>query len=229
MKKYCIVDTTNKDIVKKLEEYGYTCISTEKSADVSQPISLHADVLYLKVDNKTIYVSECQKNNIKLLKSLGYDVRTVKLSPGYKTESKLNIVVTDDMILCNPKTSIDVSEFAGDRKIVYTNQGYTKCSTVVLGNNSFITEDESIYKSLTSEGKNCLLIEKGHIRLDGYGYGFIGGASGHFEDINTILFTGDVRKHCDYLNIKEFCHNRNTVVDCINAAALSDIGGIILL
>ena len=66
MKKYCIVDTTNKDIVKKLEEYGYTCISTEKSADVSQPISLHADVLYLKVDNKTIYVSECQKNNIKL-------------------------------------------------------------------------------------------------------------------------------------------------------------------
>ena len=116
MKKYCIVDTTNKDIVKKLEEYGYTCISTEKSADVSQPISLHADVLYLKVDNKTIYVSECQKNNIKLLKSLGYDVRTVKLSPGYKTESKLNIVVTDDMILCNPKTSIDVSEFAGHQR-----------------------------------------------------------------------------------------------------------------
>ncbi|MBQ5324194.1 MAG: hypothetical protein J6J58_01975, partial [Oscillospiraceae bacterium] len=89
--KYCIIDTENKIITDKLKEYGYTCIATEKSANVSDPISQHADVLYLKTGNKEIYVSDCQKNNIQLLKKLGYLVREVSLSSGYKTESKLNM------------------------------------------------------------------------------------------------------------------------------------------
>ena len=226
---YCISDTTNQLIVNKLEEYGYKCISTEKSTDVSQPVSLHADVLYLKADNNSVYVSECQKNNIGMLKSAGYNVKTIKLSPGYKTECKLNLVVTDTLIICNPKTCMDYSEFSRNRELIYTNQGYTKCSTVVLENNNFITEDKNIYNVLTKTGKHCLLIEKGYVELEGYNYGFIGGASVYIKERKTILFTGDIRKHPDYINIKNFCDNNDISIDYIDDMNLYDIGGIIIL
>ena len=97
--KFCIINTENPIITDKLKEYGYICIATEKSANVSDPISRHADVLYLKTGNKEIYVSDCQKNNIQLLIDIGYSVTEVTLSPGYKTESKLNMIVTDDVII----------------------------------------------------------------------------------------------------------------------------------
>ena len=229
MKKYCIVNTSNKQIVKKLEEYGYTCIPTEKSADVSEPISLHADVLYLKTGDKTIYVSECQKNNIELLKQLGYTVKTVKLSPGYKTECKLNLVITDDLILCNPKTCMDISEIKGNRQVIYTNQGYTKCSTVVIGNDNFITEDEGIYHVLTKAGKNCLLIEKGHVHLDGYKYGFIGGASAYLEDKKTLVVFGEFDVYFDFKKIVEFCKNTGSNMDYINRFNLLDGGGVMII
>jgi len=229
MEKYCIINTTNKEVVKKLEEYGYICIPTEKSTDVSGPISLHADVLYLKTDDKTIYVSECQKNNIKLLKQMGYTVKTVKLSPSYKTESKLNMVITDDIILCNPKTCIDLSEIKGNRKIIPVNQGYTKCSTVVIDNDNFITEDESIYNALIQNGKNCLLIEKGYVRLEGYEYGFIGGASAYFENERILLFFGNIKKQKHYINIINFCSKNNIKIDYIKNIHIFDIGGSVII
>lgn len=225
MEKYCIINTTNKEIAAKLEEYGYKCIPTEKSTDVSGPISLHADVLYLKTDDKTIYVSECQKNNIELLKKLGYTVHTVKLSPGYKTECKLNMVITDDIILCNPKTCMDLSEVKGNRKIIPVNQGYTKCSTIVIDNDNFITEDKSIYNALTQNGKNCLLIEKGHVKLEGYEYGFIGGASVYLEKEKTLLFFGDISKHLNYSDINNFCLINNIKIDYIKNTDVFDLGG----
>jgi len=225
MEKYCIINTTNKEITAKLEEYGYKCIPTEKSTDVSGPISLHADVLYLKTDDKTIYVSECQKNNIELLKKLGYTVHTVKLSPGYKTECKLNMVITDDIILCNPKTCMDLSEVKGNRKIIPVNQGYTKCSTIVIDNDNFITEDKSIYNALTQNGKNCLLIEKGHVKLEGYEYGFIGGASVYLEKEKTLLFFGDISKHLNYSDINNFCLINNIKIDYIKNTDVFDLGG----
>lgn len=229
MKKYCIVNAANKKLINKLEEYGYLCIPTEKSNYVSEPIDLHADVLYLKSDEKTIYVSECQKNNIELLKRIGYDIITVKLSPGYKTECKLNMIVTNDIILCNSKTCMDVSKIKGNRTIIYTNQGYTKCSTVSLDNDSFITEDKSIYESLIFGGKNCLLIEKGYVELKGYNYGFIGGASIYMKEEHKLLFLGNIKKHINYNEIETFCNNINISIDYIDMTSLTDIGGAVIL
>lgn len=229
MKNYCIIDTSNQKIVQKLKEYGYVCIPTENSMDVSGPISLHADVLYLKTDNNSIYISECQKNNFKLLKDIGYNVNPVKLSAGYKTECKLNMVITDDIVLCNHKTCMEIYKDLYNKKIIYTNQGYTKCSTVVIGNDNFITEDESIYNSLINIGKNCLLIDKGQVRLDGYDYGFIGGASIYLPEKNTVLFFGDITAHTSYSKIDKFIKNCNKSLDYIDNMCLCDIGGGIIL
>ena len=228
MKKYCVVNFENKQVINKLENYGYVCIPTEKSADVSEPISLHADVLYLKISDTEIYVSECQKNNIVFLEQSDYTVTPVELAPGYKTECKLNLVVTENTVVYNPKTSVDVEMFNTDKRRLAVNQGYTKCATVVMGE-SFITEDDGIYKALEQTGKKCLLIKKGYVKLDGYDYGFIGGASAFIDEKSAILFFGDITKHPDYLKIKCFCNSNNITIDYISEIQLTDIGGIVKL
>ena len=226
MEKYCIVNGENTIVTDKLKQLGYTCILTEKSVDVSEPISFHADILYLKTDINKIYVSQCQKNNTELFKNKEYNVKTIKLSPGYKTECKLNYIVTDKDIICNPATAYLENN---DKNIVKVKQGYTKCSTIVLGEDNFITEDEGIYRTLTSKDKNCLLIKKGYVQLKGYEYGFIGGASAFLDEINTILFFGDITEHPDYNAIENFCNDINIDIAHIADMKLTDIGGVVIL
>ena len=229
MKNYCIIDTLNSKITDKLREYGYICISTEKSANVSEPIAFHTDVLYLKFNEKDIYVSDCQVNNISFLKEKGYNLHTISMAAGYHTESKLNAVITNKTIICNPKTCIESIYADNNKEIIKVNQGYTKCSTVVISDNDFITEDTGIYEALKSAGKNCLLIEKGSVALKGYNYGFIGGASAFLEKHKTLLFFGDIKNHKNYNDIVKFCNCLKINIDYIENMELTDIGGIVII
>ena len=49
-----------------------------------------------------------------------------------------------------------------------------------------------------------LLISSGDIKLEGYDYGFIGGASGKISD-NTVVFFGNAEMHPYYSSIRELC------------------------
>lgn len=229
MKKYCIVNTENKIIKEKLEQYGYICISTEKSDNVSGPISCHADVLYLKTKDNQMYISDCQHNNIRFISELSTEVKSIKLAPGYKTESKLNMLVTDKVVIANPDTMLDESEITDSKEFIKVKQGYTKCSTIVIEDDNFITEDEGIYKAVILAGKNGLLIAKGFVELCGYDYGFIGGASVYMPEEKTLLFFGDITAHPDYERIVNFCKKTGVVVKGIDNMPLKDIGGVVKL
>lgn len=105
-------------------------------------------------------------------------------------------------------------------------QGYAKCSTAVVDDNSLITADKSIYKACTNKGLNVLLIEEGHILLPGLSHGFIGGCSVRLED--EMFFSGNIKKHPDYESIKLFLNKRN--VKCIGLQEpLIDLGSFIII
>ena len=74
-----------------------------------------------------------------------------------------------------------------------------------------------------------LLIEKGYIRLDGYDYGFIGGASAYLKESNILLFSGNISIHPDFERIKIFCQNNDVDIDYIDGMDLTDIGGIFFI
>ncbi len=74
-------------------------------------------------------------------------------------------------------------------EIVDVKQGYTRCSTAVIGKNSAITADSTIYNALTKNGIDVLKIDSGSVRLDGYGYGFIGGACTMIDDDTVAFFS----------------------------------------
>ena len=73
-----------------------------------------------------------------------------------------------------------------------------------------------------------MFITKGLVKLSGYNYGFIGGASVYLNPENTLLFFGDITKHVDYNNIKFFCDKNNIKIDYIPQIHLEDIGGGVL-
>ena len=108
---------------------------------------------------------------------------------------------------------------------VRVRQGYAKCSTAIIDEESFITSDEGIAKALKAAGASVLLIRPGHIDLPGYDYGFIGGTCGRVE--GDIVFNGDISAHPDFEPIKTFISSRELNLVYFEDRPLTDIGSII--
>lgn len=146
----------------------------------------------------------------------------------YPEDIKYNAACTGKYFLHNLKyTSRKLLQSAidGDLTLIDVKQGYTKCSTVVLDEDSIITYDHGIYNSAKKFGMNVLLISEGGIELPGYDTGFIGGTSGRIG--KEIIFNGDLSRHVDYERIDEFIRSRNLVCRFFKNYDLRDIGSII--
>ena len=110
-------------------------------------------------------------------------------------------------------------------EIIKCRQGYVKCNVVILDDTHIITEDIGIAKSLEETEIDCLLIESGYVKLKGFSYGFIGGASGKLGE--TIIFNGDLSSHPDFEKIKTFIESLGLRLWYTKSYPLEDIGSII--
>ena len=228
--KRCIVNTEDKEIIDFLSQAGYECAPVIVSDRVSTPISAHSDVLYRKIDNNTIIASSCQKANFAYLEACGYNVSAFdELSVGYKTESFLNFIINSKYIIKNPNTALNLDDkHTADKKIINVKQGYTSCSVLQVTEQAYITDDENIYNVLSDNNIACLKIKKGDIELNGYDYGFIGGASVKLDE-NNILFFGDISDAMDKNNVIDFLNNYGVTAVFINGKKLKDIGSALIL
>ncbi len=108
--------------------------------------------------------------------------------------------------------------------LVDVKQGYAKCNIVVVNENSIITSDIGI-ASKCSNYMDVLLIKSGHIFLQGFNYGFIGGTCGKFKD--TIIFNGNLSAHPDFNDIIKFIHDKKLKCKWFSKYPLTDIGSIL--
>ncbi len=225
--KIFIISHKDIDVINVLKAFGYECIDVINSPFVSEEINYHADVLYLKIDNK-FYISSCQKENFECILNLGFEIEEIDfLKKGYQTESYLNFIVNDEYVIKNNKTALNINFL--NKKEIFVNQGYTRCSLISLNPNAYITEDLSIHKKLIQNNLDCLLIKKGSIKLDGYDYGFIGGASLYLEKEKTLLFFGDIKDSVDKENIIKFLDKYGINPYFIKDKELIDLGSGIII
>jgi hypothetical protein len=105
-----------------------------------------------------------------------------------------------------------------------------------VDNESFIVSDEGLAKPLEAQGASVLQIEEGHIRLDGFKHGFIGGCAGNIyvnsdemTDQRAIVFNGDLSVHPDFEAITDFIKSRNILPVWFENYALEDIGSILAI
>ena len=200
---------------EELNKFGYEIIPTKKINTFLEPEQYHADMQILCIKNKVITLDDCIK----------------KPGKNYPENILLNCLYHNNKLYGKlSATDSSVREYCRENNIetVNVNQGYTRCSTLVVNEKAVITADKSIEKGMKNNGAEVLLISAGNIVLEGFDYGFIGGAS--FSDNNTIYFFGDITKHPDYNKIKEFTSKHNSIIEILcKTQPLTDIGGAVLI
>ena len=107
-------------------------------------------------------------------------------------------------------------------------QGYAKCAVCVVNDHSIITADAGVSRAAKNAGLDVLDITAGHVALDGYAYGFIGGAAFKIRN-DTLAFTGTLDTHPYKERILRFLADRGQKAVFLTDEPIFDIGGAITL
>lgn len=110
---------------------------------------------------------------------------------------------------------------------IEVNQGYTRCSTMVLTEGAVITEDVGLAQNYRNYGYEVLVVEKGHVVLPGFNYGFFGGTGGVIEDV--LVLNGALKYHPDEVAIRAFVHGFGLRIEELYDGPLVDCGSILYL
>ena len=196
---------------------GYAVEEFRTDGIVSGPLSCHPDMFMCKmgVSDDSEIISYFMQNE-------------TRLSSEYPKDIPFNAACTGKYFIHNLKYTAPVLLKRAEElglEMVNVRQGYAKCSTVIVDEDSVITYDRGLGKACTEAGMNVLLITPGHILLPGYDTGFIGGASGRVG--NTVIFNGDLSSHPDHEKIVRFIEERGLDVRWFPEWPLTDIGSII--
>ena len=150
------------ELVSAMEERGNNVIPTKCVSCFHQPEQFHADMQVLRIRDRIFTLDKCRR----------------KPSRDYPNNVLLNCLFLGNRLYgklsANDETVLEYCNEHGI-ELVNVNQGYTRCSTLVVNDNAVITADLSIEKAMKQNGVEVLRISQGQIRLVGFDYGFIGG------------------------------------------------------
>ena len=228
-RKTLLVSPADSNIYKFFERQ-FNVISSDCLEDFISFERYHADMQALKINDKLFVNANCKA----LIKSLGkHNISFINckgIGTKYPENVALNAAFIGNKLLCKESALHPiVKDYCKNEsiEIINVNQGYAKCSTLTVDENSIITDDESIAKASVKMGIDVLKIEKGDIYLDSNNYGFIGGAGAVIGD--KAYFFGDINCHRNADEIKTFIKKRKINIICTGTYKLTDIGGVIAL
>jgi radical SAM superfamily enzyme len=193
-------------------------------------ISSHPDLVLSIVDGTLIIDENAHPHIFQQLDALGvpYVIAASRLAAAYPMDIAYNAVITKNYFIHNPVYSNQLLLLHSQnmqKKLISVKQGYTKCSTVVVAEDTIITSDSGIYEA-AKDSMNVLLIQPGHVLLEGYDYGFLGGTSGVIGD--TVIFHGDLSEHPDFLKIQSMIEAAHKKLFYPKGFPLTDIGSVLV-
>ena len=212
-----------------LSRRGCELVLLPPHPSLPEPVACHADMITAYVDGTLFFdkiYSGAHPEIIRKIKDAGCRVVITEESVGekYPADCLFNVAIGKSAALGHAAASRDLIKRIADsgREFVAVKQGYAACSSIVAGS-ALITADEGIAKA--AEGFfDVQSIVPGHVRLEPYEYGFIGGASG--ADGSAVYFVGDLDRHPDAQNIKDHLAANSYKTVSLTDGELIDIGGI---
>lgn len=196
-------------------------------------VSFHPDMLcFCLKGNKWIFYEDIYDVNKDKIDPLDLDIIKIPRpeNNSYPYNTELNAAAVGKNLFCLQKYTNPNILHSGVYDIINVKQGYAKCSVCVVDDNSIITADIKIHEKARERNINSLLIRQGDVKLNGYGYGFIGGAAGKITLRNgndSLVFFGNAEKHGDYDKIAEFCRERRVKIISLTDRELYDFGGFL--
>ena len=212
---------------------GFSVVKLPPHPTLPRPVASHPDMLVF-FDRDCIFCTrsyfEIAKQELEVIsENCQKPIRLVSDEVGfvYPRDILLNAAPLGDRLICHSKHT--ARELTALYKVIPVKQGYAKCSTAIIGDNAIITADSGIAKKAAALGIDVLKVSaaEGAIELEGYGYGFIGGACALFE--NTLYSCGNIELHPDYEAIRDFCEAHGVALCSLTDGKLCDVGGIIFI
>lgn len=234
-----IVDyrTSDKEL-QRLLSFGFNLIPTEKVSSLYEAVDGHPDLQFFRIEKKVIAHQGLCKNQMELLSKLGASIilGNSSLSLPYPKNIPYNALLSPDLFMhrldsTDPIILNEIQELkkSKDISLVNVRQGYSRCSCAYVGNNSYITEDIVMTERLLALGKHVFYQKHSNVYLEGFDFGFIGGAisliSIHGEEL--VLISGSLDSYFYGNELKEFLKRRNIRYECIGKGKLMDRGTII--
>jgi len=228
--KRIIVGKLPDSVKTELEKSGVEILEIQSSPIIRSGLSCHADLQVIHLKDNYILLNENQNDLHKKLTEYGFNVELFRLKgEKYPFDCAVNAAFVGNNVICK----FDILEeklkqfiIINGYNVINVNQGYSKCSVCVVNDNSIITEDESIKNACVMQGIDVLLIRKGYVTLEGFDYGFIGGASFKINK-DTLAFIGRIDNHPDFQLIKDFLNKKNINLISLGNTELTDIGSVI--
>ena len=175
---------------ERLRALGFCPIALPKIPSFSEPVGAHVDLEMIRVGEALLIHPELARTMPKFAHAAGVMIDDVP-TEGDAPEERLCALMTERFVFGNQKllsrTLVSLAKKAGI-ELVHTNQGYAKCSTLLLDGTHAITADAGMCRAMEKVGINVLKIGEGGVVLPPYPYGFIGGASGVFD--RCVYFLG---------------------------------------
>ncbi|MDU5083487.1 DUF6873 family GME fold protein [uncultured Tissierella sp.] len=224
----------DKEIENNLKRLGLKIIKTIKCHEVHESIAYHPDIVIHPINHNTLiiapnvfeYYEEMLSNmGIKLIKGEKY------LDSKYPEDIAYNVGRLIGAAIHNFKYTDEVLKYHLKKEninFINVNQGYTKCSLAIVGEDSAITGDYPMYEKLRDFGYKVLLIQSGYVSLEGQKYGFIGGTNGSLYNGKSII-SGSLNGHPNKDEILNFFIKNNTNLIFLSKKNILDIGTIITL
>ena len=111
-------------------------------------------------------------------------------------------------------------------EMVNVNQGYAKCSTIVLDEETLLTDDKSIGREASKHIKKVFVLKQDEVLLKGYDHGFIGGSCGKL-DKDLLCFAGHIPQTAFGDSLKKILRDTDMRYLETGNGQIRDIGGII--
>ena len=206
-----------------LEGLGYDIRVIPKDPLLAKAVQSHPDMLTCRIGNRVVMNEAYYQNNKSCFDGVFVVTTDRCYTDKYPDDVLLNALVIGDTVygrvdvICNEILSMC-------KRRVYVKQGYAACSCATVADRAVITSDLSLAKALECDGIDVCVIDPGYIRLDGYDYGFIGGASVRLDN-GRVAFFGDVKKHPCFDKMKEFADKHGASLISLSDEPLTDCGG----
>ena len=221
---------------KALINQGFRVFWMPDNTALDPRLASHADLSALRLDSerggKTVILSGSvcwSRELVSYLINNQYIIKTAvnTQTPTYPGDASLCACAVGNRLIHNSRVSDAAVLHESCGEYIDVRQGYAKCSVCAVDDNSIITADSGIASAAKKNGISVLQVRPGHIALDGFDYGFIGGAS--FRSGSAVYFTGSLDAHPDGVRIADFISSRGKTAVSLTNEPLFDIGSAVVL
>lgn len=212
----------------KLSRYG-EILEFSTSGITYDAISGHPDVFFCKIGSGVViapntpnrFVDKIAESNLPFIRGF------LDVGLQYPASAYYNACCDDTYFIHNLNITEPVlKQQSLNLKSIHVFQGYARCSTINCGNNSFITSDVGVYKTLSEHSITSYLVNPEAIFLEGFKHGFFGGCCGFYNQ--KLFVNGSLKQLKDSKALYNFISDKAEIVELYDGP-LVDVGSIIFL